>query len=61
MRSTCRCFTRWLGRRRGWLVFSQLLLIVAIVLLALCDPARSPLFVALGALLVATASARRTS
>ena len=50
-------FTRAFGRRRGWLVFSQLLLIVAILLLALTDPARSPLFVALGALLVATASA----
>jgi MFS transporter, PAT family, beta-lactamase induction signal transducer AmpG len=50
-------FTRALGRRRGWLVFSQLLLIVAILLLALTDPARSPLFVALGALLVAAMSA----
>jgi PAT family beta-lactamase induction signal transducer AmpG len=50
-------FTRRFGRRRGWLVFSQLLLIVAILLLALADPARSPLFVALGALLVAATSA----
>ena len=50
------CFTRAFGRRRGWLVFSQLLLIGAILLLALTDPARSPLFVALGALLVATTS-----
>jgi PAT family beta-lactamase induction signal transducer AmpG len=49
-------FTRAFGRRRGWLVLSQLLLIGAIVLLALTDPARSPLFVALGALLVATMS-----
>src|SRR6201994_4710655 len=49
-------FTRTFGRRRGWLVFSQLLLIVAILLLALTDPARSPVFVALAALLVATAS-----
>src|ERR1700744_5426853 len=49
-------FTRKFGRRRGWLVFSQLLLIIAILLLALTDPARSPLFVALGALLVATTS-----
>src|SRR6266567_560393 len=49
-------FTRVFGRRRGWLLFSQLLLIVAILLLALTDPARSPLFVALGALLVATMS-----
>src|SRR6201996_5880493 len=35
-------FTRAIGRRRGWLVFSQLLLIVSILLLALTDPARSP-------------------
>src|SRR5437868_7558493 len=49
-------FTHAFGRRRGWLVFSQLLLIVAILLLALTDPARSPLFVALGALLVAAMS-----
>src|SRR5215218_671513 len=49
--------TRWLGRRRGWLVFTQLLLMAAIVGLALTDPARSPFYVALGALLVATASA----
>src|SRR5471030_597561 len=49
-------FTRKFGRRRGWLLFSQLLLIVSILLLALTDPARSPLFVALGALLVAATS-----
>jgi PAT family beta-lactamase induction signal transducer AmpG len=49
-------FTRKFGRRRGWLVFSQLLLIIAILLLGLTDPARSPLFVALGALLVAATS-----
>ena len=49
-------FTHAFGRRRGWLVFSQLLLIVAILLLALTDPARSSLFVALGALLVAAMS-----
>jgi len=49
--------TRWFGRRRGWLVFSQLLLIAAIVLLAFCDPSVSPLLVALGALLVAAAAA----
>lgn len=49
-------FTRAFGRRRGWLLFSQLLLIAAILMLALTDPARSPLFVALGALLVATMS-----
>ncbi|WP_024574437.1 MULTISPECIES: MFS transporter [unclassified Afipia] len=49
--------TRLLGRRRGWLVFAQLLLIGAILLLAVTDPARSPFYVALGALLVAAASA----
>src|ERR1700741_3689038 len=49
-------FTRRFGRRRGWLLFSQLLLIGAILLLALTDPARSPFFVALAALLVATTS-----
>src|SRR5664280_646809 len=43
-------FTRAFGRRRGWLLCSQLFLIVSILLLALTDPARSPLFVALGAL-----------
>src|SRR5436309_9516892 len=31
-----------LGRRRGWLIFSQLLLIAAIVFLAFCDPALAP-------------------
>jgi PAT family beta-lactamase induction signal transducer AmpG len=46
-----------LGRRRGWLIFSQLLLIAAIVFLAFCNPAAAPWLVALGALLVASASA----
>ncbi len=46
-----------LGRRRGWLIFSQLLLIAAIAFLAFCNPAAAPWWVALGALLVATASA----
>jgi MFS transporter, PAT family, beta-lactamase induction signal transducer AmpG len=45
------------GRRRGWLLLSQLLLIAAIVFIGLSDPAASPFVVALGALLVATASA----
>src|ERR671934_2845194 len=30
--------SRLFGRRRGWLVLSQLLLMLAIVFLALCDP-----------------------
>src|ERR1700728_1499158 len=49
-------FTQAFGRRRGWLVCSQLLLMVSILLLALTEPARSPLYVALGALLVAAMS-----
>jgi PAT family beta-lactamase induction signal transducer AmpG len=46
-----------LGRRRGWLIFAQLLLILAIVFLAFSDPAKTPWIVALGAVLVASASA----
>src|SRR6201995_179153 len=49
-------FTRQFGPRRRWLLLSQLLLIGSILLLALADPAGSPLFVALGALLVAAMS-----
>src|SRR6185295_11068539 len=49
--------SRLLGRRRGWLLFSQLLLIAAIIFLGFSDPAISPWIVAFGALLVATASA----
>jgi MFS transporter, PAT family, beta-lactamase induction signal transducer AmpG len=49
--------SRRFGRRRGWLLLSQFLLIAMIVLLGACDPAVSPLIVAVGALLVATASA----
>ena len=46
-----------LGRRRGWLVASQLLLMVAILFLGTRDPVAAPLVVGLGALLVAFASA----
>jgi len=49
--------SRALGRRRGWLVFSQLLLAGAIVFLAVQNPAVSLWPVALGAVMVATASA----
>src|SRR5918911_679429 len=35
-----------LGRRRGWLIFAQLLLIATIVFLAFCNPAASPFLVA---------------
>jgi PAT family beta-lactamase induction signal transducer AmpG len=48
--------SRHFGRRRGWLLLSQFLLIAAIVFLGFCDPAAAPLSVAFGALLVATAS-----
>jgi PAT family beta-lactamase induction signal transducer AmpG len=48
---------RWFGRRRGWLVFTQMLLMAAIVFLGSTDPAGAPVMVALGALLVAAASA----
>jgi MFS transporter, PAT family, beta-lactamase induction signal transducer AmpG len=49
--------SHWLGRRRGWLVFTQILLMAAIIFLGSCNPAAAPGLVALGALLVATASA----
>ncbi|HZL39734.1 MAG TPA: MFS transporter [Pseudolabrys sp.] len=48
---------RWLGRRRGWLVFTQTLLMAAIIFLGSTNPATAPGLVALGALLVAAASA----
>jgi MFS transporter, PAT family, beta-lactamase induction signal transducer AmpG len=48
--------SRHFGRRRGWLLLSQFLLIAAIVFLGFCDPAAAPWLVAFGALLVATAS-----
>jgi PAT family beta-lactamase induction signal transducer AmpG len=46
-----------LGRRRGWLVGSQLLLMAAILFLGTRDPVSMPLLVGLGALIVAFASA----
>jgi PAT family beta-lactamase induction signal transducer AmpG len=49
--------SRRLGRRRGWLVLTQLLLMGAIIFLGLCDPLADMWRVALGGLLVATASA----
>lgn len=48
--------SRLLGRRRAWLVFTQFVLMAAIVFLGMCDPAVDPWLVALGALIVATAS-----
>jgi PAT family beta-lactamase induction signal transducer AmpG len=49
--------SRLLGRRRGWLMLTQLWLMAAIALLAFCNPALSPLVVAIAALMVASASA----
>ncbi len=49
--------SRLLGRRRGWLVFTQLLLVLAIVVLGFCDPLTSLPLIIVGAVLVATASA----
>ena len=49
--------SRRLGRRRGWLLLSQLLLMAAIIFLGLCNPSVSALIVAIGAVLVAAASA----
>lgn len=49
--------SRALGRRRGWLVFSQLLLAAAILFLAVQNPGVSLWPLALGAVMVATASA----
>src|SRR6266480_2871978 len=40
--------SKLLGRRRGWLMLSQLLLMAAIVFLAFCDPVTAPWLVAFG-------------
>jgi MFS transporter, PAT family, beta-lactamase induction signal transducer AmpG len=48
---------RLLGRRRAWLLLTQLLLMAAILFLGVNDPASAPGVVAVGALMVATASA----
>ena len=50
-------FTIRMGRRRSWLIFSQLMLAIAISGLALCDPSHAPFLLALFAILVAFFSA----
>ncbi len=49
--------TRMLGRRRGWMVLSQVMLIVAIIGLATSDPRLAPLLMAGFAVMVAFFSA----
>src|SRR4029079_8186467 len=46
-----------LGRRRAWLIASQLVLMAAIVFLGTRDPVNAPWMIGLGALIVAFASA----
>ena len=57
MRFKSRCSAALLGHRRGWLVFTQLLLMAAMLFLGAQDPLASPWMVALAAVIVATASA----
>mgnify|MGYP005838092239 CR=1 FL=1 len=49
--------TKWLGRRRGWLVATQLALLAAIGLMGLIDPLTAPFLMAAAALTVAFLSA----
>lgn len=49
--------SRLLGRRRGWLMATQMALMAAILFLGLQDPLKAPFAVALGAFLVACVSA----
>jgi PAT family beta-lactamase induction signal transducer AmpG len=47
----------WLGRRRGWIIITQLSLVTGIAAMAYSQPQQTPLFLALLALLVAFSSA----
>ena len=47
----------FLGRRRGWLSISQLVVLVGVVVMARIDPAVGPLAIVCAAMLVATAGA----
>lgn len=49
--------TRIFGRRRGWIIVTQALVIAAMLLLGSSDPVRQPLWTAAAALLLAFASA----
>jgi PAT family beta-lactamase induction signal transducer AmpG len=48
---------RLFGRRRGWLLFSQLILIATILFVGSCDPVAQTGLIAIGALALAAASA----
>lgn len=48
---------RWLGRRRGWMILTQLGLMLSIAAMAYSSPQHAPLFVAVLALIVAFTSA----
>lgn len=47
----------FLGRRRGWLLITQILLVIAIAIMSLQNPKQALLFVAINALLIAFFSA----
>lgn len=49
--------TAWLGRRRGWLLLTQMLLVGAIGAMALTNPSLDPLLTGLMGVVVATLSA----
>ncbi len=49
--------SRLLGRRRGWLIFSQMLLMAAIAFAGILNPLTMPWWMALAAVLIAFASA----
>ena len=51
--------SRWLGRRRGWLLLSQLAIIGAIVLMASTDPAQHLTWMAVAAVLLGFSSATK--
>jgi PAT family beta-lactamase induction signal transducer AmpG len=47
----------WLGRRRGWIIITQILLIIGIIFMASLSPAANPMTVGVAAILVAFLSA----
>ncbi len=47
----------WLGRRRGWIISTQLLLVISILSLSYCEPSSFPAMLAFAALMTAFFSA----